>query len=91
MTVADVGAGDGDFAVELARLVGEEGQVIATEVEEDKVRKLRALAEGQGIDNLGVVLGSQRGPGSTPAAATLYCCGWSTTTSRSRVRCAPTC
>jgi len=59
MTVADVGAGDGDFAVELARLVGEEGLVIATEVEEDKVRELRELAEEDGLANLTTVLGNQ--------------------------------
>ena len=57
--VADVGAGDGDFAVELARLVGEEGRVIATEVEEDKVRDLRQLAEDEELANLTAVLGSQ--------------------------------
>jgi ubiquinone/menaquinone biosynthesis C-methylase UbiE len=63
MTVADVGAGDGDFAVELARLVGEEGLVIATEVEEDKVEKLRELAQETGLANLEVVLGSQESTG----------------------------
>jgi ubiquinone/menaquinone biosynthesis C-methylase UbiE len=63
MAVADVGAGDGDFAVELARLVGPEGRVIATEVEEEMVRKLRELAEREGLDNLGVVLGSQQRTG----------------------------
>jgi SAM-dependent methyltransferase len=59
MTVADVGAGDGDFAVELARLVGEEGRVIATEVDEDLVEKLRDLATSKGLANLSVVLGNQ--------------------------------
>ncbi len=59
MSVADVGAGDGDFAVELARLVGERGRVIATEVEEDKVRELRELADARGLANFTAVLGSQ--------------------------------
>lgn len=65
MTVADVGAGDGDFAVALARLVGEEGRVIATEVEEDKVAELAALAEEEGIGYLTSVLGSQDETGLT--------------------------
>ena len=59
MAVADVGAGDGEFAVELAALVGPRGRVIATEVEEDKVAELRELAEGQGLANLTAVLGNQ--------------------------------
>jgi SAM-dependent methyltransferase len=59
MTVADVGAGEGDFAVELARLVGEQGLVIATEVEEEMVVELRERAEGEGITNLIAVLGDQ--------------------------------
>lgn len=63
MTVADVGAGDGDFAVELVRLVGAAGRVIATEVEEDKVDALRRLAERRGLENLSVVLGSQEDTG----------------------------
>ena len=63
MTVADVGAGDGDFAVELARRVGAQGRVIATEVEEDKVAELRELAEEEGLDNLTAVLGSQQETG----------------------------
>ena len=63
MTVADVGAGDGDFAVELARLVGEDGRVIATEVEEDKVRELGELAQEEGLANLTAVLGNQEEAG----------------------------
>ena len=67
MTVADVGAGDGDFAVELARLVGEEGRVIATEVEEGKVADLRAMARTEGLANLSAVLGDQEDTGLEPA------------------------
>ena len=66
MTVADVGAGDGDFAVELARIVGAGGRVIATEVEEGKVGKLRRLAEGEGLANVVAVLGSQEETGLDP-------------------------
>jgi SAM-dependent methyltransferase len=63
MTVADVGAGDGDFALELARLVGDDGRVIATEVEEAKVDEVRRLAEGEGLANLNAVLGDQETTG----------------------------
>ena len=63
MTVADVGAGEGDFAVELARRVGGEGRVIATEVEEDLVDDLRQLAADEGLDNLHPILGDQETSG----------------------------
>lgn len=59
MTVADVGAGDGDFAVELASLVGPDGRVIATEVDQAKVDELRELAAAEGLDNLTAALGTQ--------------------------------
>ena len=59
MTVADVGAGDGDFAVELARRVGPGGRVIATEVDEEKVRELAELAAAEGLENMSAVLASQ--------------------------------
>jgi SAM-dependent methyltransferase len=63
MSVADVGAGDGEFAVELAHLVGANGRVIATEVEEGKVRDLREMAEDESLSNLTAVLGDQEGTG----------------------------
>ncbi len=44
--VADVGAGDGRWTVELAQLVGESGRVIATEVDEDEMKKLKRKARG---------------------------------------------
>ena len=59
LTVADLGAGRGQFAEELARLVGESGHVFATEVEEDKVEKIRKRMEKAGLDNVTAVLGNQ--------------------------------
>jgi arsenite methyltransferase len=54
MTVADVGAGTGYFAVRLARAVPE-GQVIATDVEVDMVRHLEARARRERLPNLRAV------------------------------------
>ena len=51
MTVADVGAGTGYFAVRLAREVPE-GTVIATEVETSMVAHLNERARGDGLPNL---------------------------------------
>ena len=55
MTVADIGAGTGYFAVRLARAVPE-GEVIATDVEPDMVRYLDERARREQIPNLRAML-----------------------------------
>jgi ubiquinone/menaquinone biosynthesis C-methylase UbiE len=54
MAVADIGAGDGSFAVELAAAVGAEGHVYATEIEAEKRETIAAAAEEAGVTNLEV-------------------------------------
>lgn len=59
MVVADVGAGDGEWAFELAEVVGALGKVYATEVESDLVEELREEAADKGFDNVIAVEGDQ--------------------------------
>lgn len=66
MTVADVGAGDGDWALELADAVGADGTVIATEVDEDLVADLRDLGLDTFRSNIVAVLGTDRDTGLEP-------------------------
>ena len=55
MTVADIGAGTGYFAVRIARVLTH-GEVIATDLEPDMIRYLAERAQREGITNLrGVV------------------------------------
>jgi ubiquinone/menaquinone biosynthesis C-methylase UbiE len=54
-TVADIGAGAGQLAVELARQVGPSGRVYATELEEDRRRDIRDAAKSAGLDNVKVL------------------------------------
>jgi predicted methyltransferase len=54
MTVADIGAGDGSFAVELAAVVGAEGRVYATEIEAEKRETIAAAAAEAAVTNLEV-------------------------------------
>lgn len=61
MTVADVGAGTGYFAVRLARAVPG-GAVIATDLEPDMVRFLAERARREKLSNLRAVLASETGP-----------------------------
>jgi ubiquinone/menaquinone biosynthesis C-methylase UbiE len=58
-SVADVGAGDGEFTVPLGRAVGPGGRVFATEVEDDKLEKVRSAVGGADLANVTVLRGAQ--------------------------------
>jgi cyclopropane fatty-acyl-phospholipid synthase-like methyltransferase len=62
MTVADVGAGTGYFAVRLARAVPS-GKVIATDLEPDMVRYLEERARREQLPNLTAVRATEAGSG----------------------------
>lgn len=64
--VADVGAGDGEWAVQLARYVGQEGHVWATEVDEDELEDIENRVLDASLDNVTVVLGDQSTTGLPP-------------------------
>ena len=51
MTVLDVGCGMGYFSIDLANLVGEQGIVIATDVQQKMLDVLQRRAEGIGISD----------------------------------------
>lgn len=57
-TVADVGAGTGYFTVRLARRVGADGLVIATDVQPEMLRIIDARVSEQGLTNVQLVRGS---------------------------------
>jgi ubiquinone/menaquinone biosynthesis C-methylase UbiE len=46
MTVLDMGCGPGFFSIEMAQMVGERGRVIACDLQEGMLAKLRAKIEG---------------------------------------------
>lgn len=57
--LADVGAGEGDFATRLAGKVGETGLVIATEVDPELVEAIERAARDEELPQLLAVLGDQ--------------------------------
>lgn len=63
MTVADVGAGSGFIAMLLARQVGPQGRVIASEISKPFILALALRAKNEGITNLTTVLGTQSDTG----------------------------
>ena len=66
-TVADVGAGDGWLSIEVARVVGEAGRVIATELSPQRRDDIRAAVAAARLDNVAVVEGAERETNLAPA------------------------
>jgi 2-polyprenyl-3-methyl-5-hydroxy-6-metoxy-1,4-benzoquinol methylase len=62
MSVADVGAGTGYFAVRLARAVPA-GEVTATDIEPNMVRFVNERARREGLPNLRAILATRSGAG----------------------------
>jgi predicted methyltransferase len=60
---ADVGAGDGRYAVALAEVVGESGRIYATEVDPEDLKKMEELVEREKLENVEVVRGTQADTG----------------------------
>ena len=66
--VADLGAGDGEWSVALAAIVGERGKVFATEVDQAKIDKIDRLLRNKKLDNVETVLGNQDSTGLQPGS-----------------------
>ena len=66
-TIADVGAGKGGFALALARRVGVEGRVLATEIDAERLRRIRKDAERASLHNVSAIEGGTADTGLPPA------------------------
>lgn len=62
-SVADVGAGDGEWSEKLARKVGQAGRVYATEVDSSELDKIRKRVQDAGFVNVTAILGTQQDTG----------------------------
>jgi ubiquinone/menaquinone biosynthesis C-methylase UbiE len=56
--VADLGAGDGTFAIALARRVGSSGHVYATELDDERLADIRRSATAERLSNVTVIKGA---------------------------------
>jgi len=63
MTVADIGAGEGYYTIRLANRVGNQGRVLAQDIDEDALRRLGNRVERERLDNVSIKLGSPDDPG----------------------------
>jgi ubiquinone/menaquinone biosynthesis C-methylase UbiE len=65
--IADVGAGKGAFALALARRVGEDGHVFATEIDAERLRRIRDGAERASLRNVSAIEGGTADTGLPPS------------------------
>jgi ubiquinone/menaquinone biosynthesis C-methylase UbiE len=70
-TVADVGAGAGYHSIPLARRVGPQGLVLATDVQPEMLQMLRANARTAGVTNVKAIRCTQTNPGLPEGAVDL--------------------
>jgi len=68
MSVADIGAGEGYYTVRLANRVGENGRVLAEDIDEDALRRLGNRIERERLDNVSIVLGTADDPKLPPSS-----------------------
>ncbi len=62
MSVADIGAGNGYYTVRLAKRVGENGRVLAQDIDEDAIARLGRRVERERFDNVSIKLGEGDDP-----------------------------
>ncbi len=67
-TVAEVGAGDGQLAVALAKLLGPDSRVFATELDPPLVARIAQRASGAGLKNVTAVRAAERASNLPPGS-----------------------
>ena len=67
-TVADIGCGNGFYTLQLAKLVGPRGRVLAVDIQPEMLELLSKRASEAGIDNIEPILGTPADP-KLPAGA----------------------
>ena len=66
MTVADIGAGEGYYTVRLAQRVGDEGRVLAQDIDEKALERLGNRVERERLENISIKLGGVDDPQLPP-------------------------
>ena len=61
-TVCDLGCGNGFYTLQLAKLVGKHGRVLAVDIQPEMLALLKQRAEKAGLHNIEPILGTQVAP-----------------------------
>jgi len=70
-TVCDLGCGNGFYTLQLAKLVGEQGKVLAVDIQPEMLHLLDERAKAEQITNIEPVSGTQVDPGLEPQSVDL--------------------
>lgn len=62
MTICDMGCGNGFYSLKMAEMVGENGKILAVDIQSEMLRLLKARAEEEGIENIELILGDIDNP-----------------------------
>lgn len=62
MTVADIGAGEGYYTVRLGTRVGDDGRVLAQDIDRDALERLGRRVERERLENISIKLGETDDP-----------------------------
>lgn len=62
MTVADIGAGEGYYTVRLAERVGNDGRVLAQDIDREALQRLGRRVERERLENISIKLGEADDP-----------------------------
>jgi len=66
MNVCDLGCGNGFHTLEMARLVGETGEVVGVDIQPEMLEMLKKRALGEGLENIRAVRGDFHDPNLEP-------------------------
>ncbi len=70
-TVCDLGCGNGFYTLQLAKLVGEQGKVLAVDIQPEMLHLLDERAKAEQITNIEPISGTQVDPGFAPESVDL--------------------
>jgi len=73
-TVCDMGCGNGFYTLELAKLVGPEGKVLAVDIQQEMLRMLQERAKEANIANIEPILGTPVDPNLPEGKVDLILC-----------------
>ena len=74
MTICDLGCGNGFYALRLAEVVGDDGAILAVDIQPEMLRLLELRAKEKGIQNIKPILGTLSNPKLEPGSVDLILC-----------------
>lgn len=74
MTVCDMGCGNGFYALQLARMVGPQGRVLAVDIQPEMLELLKKRSAKARVDNIEPILGALHDPKLPAGAVDLILC-----------------